>query len=70
MLQILTHPELLAVNQDPLGVQATCIKDCCGRETVLGGNLTPVTCPWFESSWQIWKGPLQGGDFVIIVLNR
>ena len=67
---ILTNEDLLGVNQDPLGEQATCVKDCCGRETPLGGTITPVTCRHFDAAWQVWTGPLEDGAYVVVVVNR
>ena len=57
------------MNQDPLGIQATCRKHCCSKGT-FGGMYPSVTCPGFQSSWQVWSGPLENGDFVVIIVNR
>lgn len=67
--EIIANRELLAVNQDPLGVQATCRKNCCGKGPT-GAIFPQVTCPHFDKSWQIWQGPLAKGAFIVIVLNR
>ena len=70
LLQIITNLDLLAVNQDALGVQATCVKNCCGRDTIWGGVDTPINCHFFSSTWQVWSGPLSGGAWVVVVVNR
>ena len=57
------------MNQDPLGIQATCRKNCCSKGT-FGGLYPAVTCPGFQNSWQIWSGPLEHNDFVVVVVNR
>ena len=49
-LRILTNHELIAINQDKLGVQ---------------GNKTKV-----EGSNEIWSGPLSGGSYAVLLLNR
>jgi alpha-galactosidase len=67
--KIITNEELLAVNQDPLGVQATCRKNCCSHGH-FGGMYPSVTCLGFQKSWQIWSGPLSNGDWIVIVVNR
>ena len=78
---------MIAINQDPLGIQAwgliflkdlftiegifqaTCVKDCCG-DGLMGANIPDVTCAYFKDSWQVWQGPLVGGAYVVMVLNR
>ena len=35
--RILTNERLIAVNQDPLGVQGQCVKDCCSHGSIGGG---------------------------------
>ena len=50
--RILTNPGLLAVNQDPLGVQGECVKDCCSHGST-GGITSPQTCYHFSHSWQV-----------------
>ena len=67
-LEMITNQALLKINQDPLGVQATCRKNCCSKSQY--GAMYPALCPEFMSSWQIWSGPLAGGDYVVLVLNR
>lgn len=67
--KIITNPWLIAVNQDPLGVQGQCLKDCCSHGSV-GGVLGASGCVHFHHSWQVWGGPLEGGSFVIVVVNR
>ena len=70
LFQIITNKELISVNQDKLGVQATCKKNCCSHSLFGGGLYAPLTCPGFRSSWQAWSGPLEHGDFVVIIVNR
>ena len=67
--EIVTNEELIGINQDPLGVQATCRKNCCGKGPY-GAIYPQLTCPHFSSSWQVWQGPLEHNAFVVIVLNR
>ncbi|XP_059087269.1 uncharacterized protein LOC131883741 [Tigriopus californicus] len=67
--KILTNTELLDINQDSLGNQATCVKNCCSRG-VMGGIDSEKTCPWFKSSFQIWKGRLSRNSFVVAIINR
>jgi len=67
--KIITNPDLLAVNQDPLGVQGECVKDCCSHGPT-GGLTSPQTCFHFANSWQVWAGPLEGDAWVVVVLNR
>ena len=31
---------------------------------------TPNTCALFRNAWQVWKGPLAGDAFVVVVVNR
>ena len=45
------------------------MKDCCG-EGLLGANIPQVTCPNFKNVWQVWQGPLEGGAYVAVVVNR
>lgn len=49
-LRILTNHELIAINQDKLGVQ---------------GNKTKV-----DGTNEIWSGPLSGGSYAVLLLNR
>ena len=51
-LRILTNPEVIAINQDELGVQGRKLK------TSLDGAA------------EVWGGPLSGGNFVVLLLNR
>merc|ERR1711970_70824 len=67
--RIITNERLLAINQDPLGVQGQCIKDCCSHGSI-GGITSPWTCYHFDHSWQVWAGPLVEGAFVVVVVNR
>lgn len=50
---ILTNKKMIAVNQDPLGVQAHSIWS--------SGN---------DKAQQVWAGPLNGGAFVVVLINR
>lgn len=49
-VRILTNHELIAINQDRLGIQA---------------NKTKV-----NGSSEVWSGPLSGGAFAVLLLNR
>ena len=49
-LRILTNPEVIAVNQDKLGVQGT-------KRKIDGTN-------------EVWAGPLDGGAYAVVLLNR
>ena len=49
-VRILTNHEVIAINQDKLGVQ---------------GNKTKV-----DGDSEIWSGPLYGGAYVVLLLNR
>ena len=49
-LRILTNPEVIAVNQDKLGIQGKVLR-------AIGTN-------------EVWGGPLEGGNFTVILLNR
>jgi len=65
----ITNPGLLAVNQDKLGVQGECVKDCCSHGPT-GGLTSPQTCLHFAHSWQVWAGPLENGSWAVVILNR
>ena len=60
---------MIEINQDPLGIQATCVKNCCSKG-LLGGLYTPLTCLHFQNAWQVWSGPLLNGDHVVVIVNR
>ena len=49
-MHILTNPEVIAVNQDKMGVQGT------KRKT--------------DGTNEVWAGPLDGGAYAVILLNR
>jgi len=49
-LALVKNPEIIAVNQDPLGIQAPVVY-----------NTSEVTA---------WAGPLSGGDFAFVLVNR
>ena len=68
-LAMVTNQALLDINQDSLGVQATCRKNCCSKSK-FGAMYPALSCPEFMNSWQVWSGPLSGGDFVVLLLNR
>ena len=42
--RILTNERLIAVNQDPLGVQGQCVKDCCSHGSIGGGAHAQWRC--------------------------
>lgn len=67
--QIITNEELLAINQDKLGVQASCTKNCCSHGK-FGGMYPAISCPGFQNSWQAWSGPLENDSYVVIAINR
>ena len=31
---------------------------------------TPNTCAKFRNAWQVWKGPLSGNAYILVVVNR
>ena len=53
ILQIITNKDLLAINQDSLGIQAKCVKNCCSHQAPFGGIDTSKTCIGFRRSWQV-----------------
>ena len=67
--KIITNRGLIDINQDLLGVQARCVKDCCSHQST-GGLTSPYSCHLFSHSWQIWAGPLASNAWVVLVLNR
>ena len=67
--QIITNSRLISINQDVLGVQARCVKDCCSHQST-GGLTSPYSCHLFSHSWQVWTGPLAGQAWVVLILNR
>jgi alpha-galactosidase len=57
--KMVTNPEVIAMNQDPLGVAASLME----RRKTEGSNN--------ENGWiDVWAGPLANGDRVLMVLNR
>lgn len=54
---IIANPEVIAINQDPLGVQATCKLACAFLET------------WLDLRVQAWSAPLANGDTVVALVN-
>ncbi|CAB9502349.1 Probable alpha-galactosidase B [Seminavis robusta] len=56
ILEIIRNKKLIAINQDALGIQAHVVWSSEDKDTVKGQ--------------QVWAGPLHGGDFVIVMLNR
>jgi len=67
--RIITNERLIAVNQDSLGIQGQCVKDCCSHGSI-GGLTSPYSCGYFSHSWQVWAGPLSGDSWVVVILNR
>lgn len=55
-LAIITNQELIDINQDPLGIQASC-KLTCGSYDI------------FNSDPQVFAGPLSNGDIAVVVVN-
>ena len=53
-LAILGNENLIAVNQDPLGIEGTRVSQLSGT----GGNL------------EVWGGPLSGNSYVAVLFNR
>merc|ERR1712008_228031 len=68
--KIITNKDLLAINQDSLGIQAKCVKNCCSHQAPFGGIDTSKTCIGFRRSLQVWSGPLSNGGQVMVFLNR
>ncbi|CAM6107865.1 unnamed protein product [Calypogeia fissa] len=57
VLRILSNKDVIAVNQDPLGVQGKKVS----------------TVPWWWQWWkkpEVWSGPLSGGRTVVLLWNR
>jgi len=67
--KIITNERLIAVNQDSLGIQGQCVKDCCSHGSI-GGITSPTSCFHFSHSWQVWVGPLSGDSWVVTIVNR
>jgi len=67
--RIITNERLIAVNQDSLGIQGQCVKDCCSHGSI-GGLTSPYSCGYFSHSWQVWAGPLAGDGWAVVILNR
>ncbi|KAJ1567175.1 hypothetical protein HK405_006888, partial [Cladochytrium tenue] len=51
---IISNPEVIAVNQDPLGASAVRVAEAAGA----------------GKGADVWAGPLDGGDRVVLVVNR
>ena len=66
---IITNQRLISINQDELGVQGQCVKDCCSHGST-GGLTSPYSCYHFSHSWQVWTGPLSGDSWVVVIINR
>ena len=62
-LAILTNDEAIAVNQDPLGLQAFVVWRSEAHLPPVGATLPPVP---LES---VWAGPLEGGAFAVVLFN-
>jgi len=56
-LNILGNKQVININQDKLGVQATCRKGCNFPEFALGTN------------YQVLAGPLENGDWAVGIIN-
>lgn len=55
---VLTHEELIAIDQDPLVAQAVVAKQG-------GRNISKL-----DQGWQVWKRPLHDGSTAALLLNR
>eukprot|EP01084_Bolivina_argentea_P190730 327669_1 len=64
VLDIITNKDIININQDALGIQATCLIRCANMAEASPGN------PYFERSMQLWQGPLANNKFVVVILNR
>jgi alpha-galactosidase len=60
-LAILTNPEVIAVNQDPLGVQGKKVASAASRFS---------NAPNAPQDLEVWAGPLSGGSQAVLLLNR
>lgn len=58
-LTILNNPAIIAINQDPLGRPATRIFR----------NTTVPKDRFGQGEFQIWSGPLFGGDYILLLVN-
>ena len=67
--RIITNERLIAVNQDSLGIQGQCVKNCCSHGSI-GGLTSPTSCYHFSHSWQVWAGPLAEDSWVVVIVNR
>ena len=56
-LAILSNEEVIAVNQDKLGIQATCRSGCSKLNQII---------PIYP---QIWAAPMENGDLAVVVVN-
>ena len=59
-LAIITNTEIIAVNQDPLGVQASCKVNCEYNSKEPYALLTDP---------QVYAAPLSNGDWAMVVVN-
>lgn len=75
--EILTNKEVIAVNQDPLGRQASRVWSSCGSKCS-GGAFSPaqeagkndVPTESVSSGTEIWSKPLKDGGRAVLLLNR
>ena len=65
-LAILTNAEAIAVNQDPLGVQAAAVWSSAG--TAVPGGSGKNGLPRVPKQ-SVWVGPLEGGAFAVVLFN-
>ncbi|KAJ3087265.1 hypothetical protein HK102_011462 [Quaeritorhiza haematococci] len=54
IVEILANPEVIAINQDPLGKSVELVE----------------IARWSGHVYDIWKGPLADGGYVVVILNR
>lgn len=74
-LAILKSPEIIAVNQDPLGIAGDLVWKQGSKEVSLPphrNNMQSRTVRMLltSSSLQVWAGPLAGGDRAVVLFNR
>ena len=73
VLDILRNSDMIAINQDPLGVPAKPLRNPGSARS--SGNYVNV-CTTQGSALTsnprvlVWSGPLSGGDFVVMLLNK
>merc|ERR1712232_170736 len=62
-LDILTNPEAIEINQDPLGLQAFVVWNSSRHLKPAKGGSLPVPLQ------SVWAGPLDKGAFTVVLLN-